>query len=154
MAYDDAARRIVTAWKERGVRDLACLAADVVVAGIQAPAADCVTFVPPDDERQLRRGVHPAESLARELAARWHLPLASLLQRTRDSTRQRALSELARRRNLAGVFAATDGITARLLLIDDIYTTGATANAAASALRRAGARHVDVVTFARTLKRS
>jgi predicted amidophosphoribosyltransferase len=57
-----------------------------------------------------------------------------------------------RRRNVAAAFAARPGVPARVVLVDDVYTTGATANAAASALRQAGARRVEVVTFARTIR--
>jgi len=79
------------------------------------------------------------------------LPVEPLLVRTRSSTRQRGLDDAARRRNVAGAFRA-DAAPPRILLIDDVYTTGATANAAASALRKAGARRIEVVTFARTIR--
>lgn len=152
VAYDDVARRVVAAWKEHGVRRLADAAADVVLATVVAPVADCVTFIPPDAERQLRRSAHPAPTLARNLAEEWGLACSPLLRRTRRSGRQRELTEAARRRNLAGVFAAVKAVPGRVVVVDDVYTTGATANAAASALRRAGARQVAVVTFARTLR--
>lgn len=152
VAYDDVVRRVVAAWKEHGVRRLADVACALVAEAVSTPVADCVTFVPPDAERQLRRGGHPAPLLARSVAARWEIGVAPLLRRTRPATRQRELTEAARRRNLAGVFDATGVIPRRVVLVDDIYTTGATAHAAASALRRAGARHVAVVTFARTLR--
>lgn len=152
VAYDDVARRVVTAWKEHGVRRLAAVAADVVVETVAPPAADCVTFVPPDAERQLRRSAHPAPMLARHLAARWSLECVPLLRRTRRTGRQRELNEAARRRNLAGAFVGVEGVPGRAVLVDDVYTTGATANAAASALRRVGAREVAVITFARTLR--
>jgi predicted amidophosphoribosyltransferase len=51
-----------------------------------------------------------------------------------------------------GAFVAVAATPARVLLVDDVYTTGATVSAAATALRRAGARQVDVVTFARTVR--
>jgi predicted amidophosphoribosyltransferase len=152
VAYDDVARRVVAAWKEHGVRRLADIAADLVVETVPAPTADCVSFVPPDAERQLWRSVHPAPMLARVLAERWGLTCTPFLQRTRRSSRQRELTEAERRRNLAGVFVAEPGVPGRVVLVDDVYTTGATANAAASALRRAGAREVAVLTFARTLR--
>jgi predicted amidophosphoribosyltransferase len=58
----------------------------------------------------------------------------------------------ARRQNVAGAFSARARVPARLGLVDDVYTTGATASAASSALRAAGARHVEVVTFARAVR--
>ncbi len=75
-----------------------------------------------------------------------------MLVRVRGSPRQRGLSRTERRRNAAAAFAATGSVSARVLLVDDVYTTGATANAAASALRKAGAREVAIVTFARTIR--
>jgi len=83
VAYDEPVRRIVAAWKERGLRRLAAWAADVVADSLAAPAVDCLTFVPPDRDRVLERGHHPAEVLARELAQRWSLELAMPLRRTR-----------------------------------------------------------------------
>ena len=71
---------------------------------------------------------------------------------SRCSPRQRELTLTERRRNVASAFRATGSAPARVTLVDDIYTTGATANAAASALRKAGAREVEVVTFARTIR--
>lgn len=150
-AYDDAARRLVHAWKERGLRRLAHAAAELVAERLPSPHADALTFVPADRDRRLARGHNPAERLARELALRWELPCVPLLERTRGG-RQRG-SSAAARRSVRGAFRATGPTQRRLVLVDDVYTTGATASAAASALRRAGARQVDVVTFARALRR-
>jgi ComF family protein len=152
VAYDDAVRKIVAAWKERGLRRLAPWAAELVVEVVPRPPSDVLTFVPPDRDRRLRRGHHPAEALANELAWRWGLQAGPLLVRTGPSRRQRGLDHAARRRNVRGAFAAREKVVRAIVLVDDVYTTGATANAAASALRRAGARRVEVVTFARTIR--
>lgn len=151
VEYDAPVRRLVGAWKERGLRRLARWAAAVVVDTLDRPAG-CLTYVPPDADRRLRRGHHPAEALARDLAARWDRPLEPVLVRVRGSPRQRELTRIERRRNVAAAFAAARPSPARIVLVDDVYTTGATANAAASALRKAGARQVEVVTFARTIR--
>lgn len=150
VAYDEAVRTVVGAWKERGLRrldrPLAC-----VVAGALQPARAPLTFVPSDPERRRERGHHPAEGLAQALGEQWGLPVLPLLAR-RHGPRQRGLELAARRANVRGTFRATGPAPAELVLVDDVYTSGATASAAAAALRRAGARHVEVVTFARALR--
>jgi predicted amidophosphoribosyltransferase len=152
VEYDAPVRRIVAAWKERGLRRLAGWAAAVVADSVARPDAAAITFVPGDPDRRLLRGHHAAERLAEELAAIWELPWVRLLVRNRGSPRQRGLTRLERRRNVAGAFRACAPVPAAVALVDDVYTTGATVNAAASALRRDGAKIVDVVTFARTIR--
>jgi predicted amidophosphoribosyltransferase len=98
------------------------------------------------------RGHHPAERLARALGERWSLPVTGLLGRTRPASRQRGLSLSDRRRNVAGAFVPAAECPARIALVDDVYTSGSTVNAAASALRKAGARRVEVITFARVVR--
>ena len=150
--YDDAVRAFIAAWKERALRRLAAAAVSVVIEVVPSPAVEVVTFVPPDPDRGLKRGHHPPRQLAELLAAQWRLPLASPLRRRRAAKRQRGLSRAERRRNVAGVFAAKGPVPRSIALVDDVYTSGATANAAASALRRAGARRVEIVTFARVVR--
>jgi len=152
VAYDDGVRRLVAGWKERGLRRLAETAAEVVHAQLPRPGAGVVTFVPADERRRLHRGHHPAERLARALAAAWELPCEPLLVRARAAPRQRGLPLAARRRNVAGAFHAVTPVRGDVLLVDDVYTTGATVAAGASALRAGGARRVDAVTFARAVR--
>lgn len=153
VAYDGAVRNIVAAWKERGLSRLADPAAALVAERTPRPTSIAVvTFVPADAARRLDRGHHPAERLARALAARWELPCEPLLVRTGHSERQRGLSLAERRRNVRGAFRAAPHSHRTVLLVDDVYTSGATASAAASALRAAGARRVDVATFARAVR--
>ncbi len=150
VAYDEAVSRLVNAWKERGLRRLAAAAAAVTADALEHRGEPLV-FVPPDAERRRNRGYHPAEALARELGARWDVPVLALLSRAGGGARQRGLTLSERRANVRGAFLATRAPPA-VVLVDDVYTTGATANAAASALRRAGARRVEVVTFARAVR--
>jgi predicted amidophosphoribosyltransferase len=151
VGYDDAARRFVHAWKERGLRRLASEAARLVAERLPPPEVDALSFVPADRGRRLARGHNPAERLALELAAAWELPCLPLLERTRGG-RQRG-SSAAERRTMRGVFRATGPAPRSIAVVDDVYTTGATAAAAASALRAAGARRVEAIAFARTLRR-
>jgi predicted amidophosphoribosyltransferase len=151
VEYDAAVKALVAGWKEHGLRRLAVLAADLVEEVVPRPEVEALVFVPPDGDRSRRRGHHPADRLARELGARWNLPVAALLRRTRVPRRQRGLSLAERRANVRGAFRARPS-PARVCLVDDVYTSGATANASASALRAAGARRVEVVTFARAIR--
>ena len=151
-AYDGPARPFVRAWKERGLRRLAPLAAELVVARLARPAADVITYIPSDPVRQLGRSTHPAESLARELGERWQLDVAGLLRRARTAERQASLPRARRGANVRGSFSPLGDAPRRVVLVDDIYTTGATVSAAASALRARGATRVDVITFARAVR--
>jgi predicted amidophosphoribosyltransferase len=152
VGYDEAARRVVHAWKERGLRRLAAELAQLVAGRLPRPDVDALTFVPADRGRRLERGHNPAERLAVELAAVWELPCLPLLDRTRGG-RQRG-SSAAARRSVRGAFRPTSHAVPRTVaVIDDVYTTGATAAAAATALRAGGARRVEAVAFARALRR-
>ena len=152
VAYDSRVRALVSAWKERGLRRLAGAAAAIVVETIEPPEVDALTYVPPDADRALSRGHHPAEALARELGRRWEVDVSGCVVRRRSTERQAGLPLAQRRRNVAGAFGARGQVPRRVLVVDDVYTSGATVSAAASALRRAGARRVEVVTFARAVR--
>ena len=152
VAYSGPARALVRAWKEHGLRRISVLAAELVAAHVERPVGDVITPIPPEPVRQLRRGQHPAEGLAAELARRWELAPAALLTRRGRTARQTGLGFDERRRNIRGAFAGTSGCPERVVLVDDVYTTGATASAAATALREAGAKEVVVVTFARATR--
>ena len=154
VAYDESVRSLVAAWKERGLRRLAAVAAEVVADAIPCPEVEALVAVPPDPDRRLKRGDHPPARLAAELSKRWRVPLLSSLERRAPGPRQRGLSRSERRTNVAGAFVAVRSPPRRVALVDDVYTSGATVSAAASVLRRAGARRVDAVTFARALRRS
>jgi predicted amidophosphoribosyltransferase len=123
-----------------------------VAETVERPNAAALTFVPPDGDRSLRRGHHPAERLARELGERWELPIEPLLGRARPVKRQRGLTLAERRANVRDAFRAARRAPPRVAVVDDVYTSGATASAAATALRRSGTRSVSIVTFARAIR--
>lgn len=114
---------------------------------------DLVIPVPLDLERLRWRGFNQAVALARVLAARRRRPLHPMaLQRCRVTPPQVGLGDDQRRRNIAGAFAVRDRTAVRgrrVLLVDDVMTTGATVDECAKTLRRAGARRVDVAVLAR-----
>jgi len=129
------------------------VAAELVVELVPRPAADVITYIPPDGDRSLRRGHQPAQALATELGRLWGLDVAPLLSRRRAVRRQTGLTRAERRRNMRGAFAAAGShVRGAVVLVDDVYTTGATVGAAATALRASGAHRVDVVSFARTVR--
>jgi ComF family protein len=152
VAYEGPAPKLVGAWKERGQWALTTELADLVVAVVPKPGATHVTFVPGDLERTLWRGTNTAEALARALGERWEIPVAALLARRRRAAKQRGLSRTERRRNVREAFEARTA-PRKIAVVDDVYTTGATVSAAATALRRAGAREIEVITFARAVRR-
>ena len=134
---------------------LAGTAAELVCETLAPPRVEGLVFVPPDGERLLMRGHNPSRELALELGRRWRLPVGDVLVRGRRAARQRGLSRDDRRRNVAGAFRARRAsVPGSLCVVDDVYTTGATASAAASALRAAGARKIHVITLARTARLS
>jgi predicted amidophosphoribosyltransferase len=150
--YVGPAPLVVRGWKERGLRRLGSLVAELVADRVRAPAADVITYIAPDPARQLKRSRHPAEALALGLGRLWDLPCAALLTRTRTTARQASLPRDRRGANARGSFRALQDVPRRVLLVDDVYTTGATASAAAGALRKGGAATVEVVTFARAVR--
>lgn len=117
-----------------------------------AAAPTNICAVPLHFTRYLARRYDQAELLARELSALTpgarHVPA---LRRTRRTSRQVGQDEHAREQNVEGAFVADASVVAgrRILLIDDVYTTGATARACVLALRSAGATEVQVLTLAR-----
>ena len=152
VSYDDAAKRLVGAWKERGQRKLAEIAAELVAGAVPRPSAYTMTFVPADENRLLERGHNPAQRLAVGLGARWQLPAVSLLRRAAGRAPQKGLTLAERRKNVRGAFSATAPVPKAIVLVDDVYTSGATVSAAATALRKGGAHKVEVVTFARAVR--
>jgi ComF family protein len=152
VIYDAPVRALVGAWKERGQRGVAVVAAGLVTEVVPRPDVEALVPVPADPDRRVRRGHSTAARLAWELAKRWQLPVRDVLVRAEGRRRQRGLALPERRRNVAGVFRPVTASPPRVALVDDVYTSGATVAAAASALREAGARRVEVVTFARALR--
>ena len=151
VRYEREARVLVAAWKERALRRLAAVAADVLADAVARPLADALAFVPADPDRGLSRGHHPAAALAERLSAVWEMPVLPLLERPRAGKAQRELGLADRRRNVVGRLPRA-GRLRHVILVDDVYTTGATASEAARCLLRADARRVDVLTFARTVR--
>lgn len=151
IVYDERARAFVREWKERGRRRLADEAAALVAEVLPRPEG-VLAFVPGDPERAWRRGDVAPRGLALSLGRLWGLPVGELLQRDRSLPRQRGLTLAERRRNVRGTVSALGAAPRLVSLVDDVYTSGATADACAAALKRAGARRVEVLTLARAVR--
>ena len=113
---------------------------------------DLVTYVPVSKKRKQERGYDQSYLLARETCRHWSVAPETLLQKTKDNAAQSSLSSREeRQKNVSGVYAAVNEEKikgARILLIDDILTTGATLREAARVLRAAGAESVICATLA------
>jgi predicted amidophosphoribosyltransferase len=142
----------VLEWKERGRRRLARDAARLVAEVVPPPVAEALAYVPGDPERAWKRGDVAPRGLAIALGSLWGMPVRDLLRRVHAQPRQRGLSLVERRRNVRGTVAATTRSPRAVCLVDDVYTSGATADACAAALRKAGASRVVVVTLARAVR--
>jgi predicted amidophosphoribosyltransferase len=102
--------------------------------------------------RAAERGYNQADVVAGALAGFHRLPRAQLLTRVRDTPPQSTLDRSARRENVAGAFAASQGAAGRTVwLVDDVLTTGATTDAAKRALEEGGAARVEIAVLASVL---
>jgi ComF family protein len=107
--------------------------------------------------RRWERGFNQSELLAREIARRWNVPVQQAVKRVKATASQAGLTNAKRRANVSGAFAMRRGVRldgARVLLVDDVLTTGASAAACARVLKRAGAVHVALLAVARTDRRT
>jgi ComF family protein len=159
VRYDDVARDLVHAFKYADRLDLAPVMGQwMAQAGASLIAdADALVPVPLHWRRLWARRFNQAAALARAMAQTTHIPLEfDLLQRVRATAQQVGLARTERARNVQGAFrvaperrAAVKG--RRLILVDDVLTTGATVDTCARVLLRAGAARVDVIVFARVV---
>ncbi len=112
--------------------------------------ADIVIGIPMSEKERRRRGFNQAFLLAEKVAEKTGKPYAEVLQKVRETKRQAKLGRRARRENLKGAFRVVDKSQVsgkRVLIVDDVLTTGATASEAAERLKKAGAKAVFVVTY-------
>lgn len=155
VAYEGPARALVGGLKFRGAAGLADQMAAAMLA--RAPPAlvhdTALVPVPLHPARLRRRGFNQAERLAAAMAARLPLPVARCLARSGGRTAQVGRGRSGRLAAVRGAVTARPPVPARVLLVDDVVTTGATLAACAEALRHAGAREVTAIAYARTLGR-
>lgn len=160
FVYDDASRKMVLAFKHGGrTEGLLMFAAQMKRAGRHFwPKADYLIPVPLHSSRLIKRRFNQSALLARKLAA--IVPPSfepDMLFRKRATPSQGAQTYKGRFRNVQGAFFVPPKMKyqlkgRRVVLIDDVMTTGATLQSCARTLKRAGASHIDVVTLARTVR--
>ena len=157
--YDDRLRTLIHLFKYEHMPSLGDPLGRLLARALPLNQSfDALVPLPLHWRRQLERGFNQSRLLAIPLARRAALPVVNALRRVRYTTAQAGLAGAARRSNVAGAFAAVPKAAAalrgaRVLLIDDVLTSGATANSAAGALKAAGVAHVTVLTLARTDRR-
>jgi ComF family protein len=155
LAYDDMSKPMVLGMKHGARKDgVAVFANWMVEAADYAREADIIMPVPLHWTRLWTRGYNQAGWLAQAIAKRLNKTYAPLtLLRKRRTPSQNGLSSSGRRRNVEGAFAVCQDIQGKhILLVDDVYTTGATINACTKILLRAGAALVDGVALARVVR--
>lgn len=136
--------------KERGiVRFLVDRLADYIVGHDPFGKIDTLTYVPMTRADRRQRGFNQAQLLASGLGRRLGIPTQRLLRKIRQTPAQARLSAKKRRENLRGAFSAVRSGSGAVLIIDDIYTTGATVEECAGVLNTNGYGPVYVLTVAR-----
>lgn len=111
---------------------------------------DVVVPVPLHRSRLRSRGFNQAELMARGLAEKIKAPLSDRLEAVRRTRDQVELTAAGRRANVEGAFRSRGAVRGKALLVDDVFTTGATLSACAAELRRAGAGEVHALSLCRT----
>jgi ComF family protein len=157
--HDSTAKMLVHGLKYRDRTDLARMMAGWMLRAGGGAVEDCdaIVPVPLHYTRRITRKFNQAGELARCMAHMAQRPLLpEALIRIKKTRQQVGLGEKARMDNLRGAFQVTQAgrdavFGKRIVLVDDVYTTGATVNAAAKALKKAGAAEIVVLTFAMAL---
>jgi ComF family protein len=156
-AYAGPLRQLIHLFKYQRMKPLAAPLSNLLAAALPLDETfDAVVPVPLHWRRRWWRGFNQAELLARAVARRRGIPVCGALRRRVSTRSQAGLTHRGRRMNVASAFRVANREAVegkRLLLVDDVMTTGSTATACARALKRAGARRVVVLTVARADRR-
>lgn len=156
-AHEQVLRELIHLYKYGRIKTLARPLGDFLAAALPRDQEfDAMVPVPLHWRRKWKRGFNQSELLARAIARRTGIPVVNALRRPHATLMQAGLSNTNRRRNVVAAFQCKRPGTVggkRVLLIDDVMTTGSTAAACALALKRAGARKVALLTVARVDRR-
>ena len=151
LKYDGVGKQVVHALKYRGYkRVVGRLAAPLMLQVVGEGHFDAVVPVPLHSSRLRKRGFNQAELLARGVAEKMKATVSDTLEVVRSTRDQVELSAAQRRANVAGAYTATKPLRGKILLIDDVFTTGATLSACAGTMVRAGAEEVHALSLCRT----
>jgi ComF family protein len=157
-SYEGTLRQLVHLFKYGGVRPLARPFGRFLAQALPRGASfDVIVPMPLHWFKQWQRGFNQADLLAREIGHKWGVPVRPVIRRRRATSPQAGLTNAKRRANVRGAFRVARGKPLqgmRVLLVDDVVTTGATASACARVLKRAGAAHVALLALARTDRRA
>jgi predicted amidophosphoribosyltransferase len=150
--YGGAVRDAIVAYKLAGERRAAATFARwVAMAAARLRRPDAIAWVPSTRKTLSARGFDPAGEIARAFAELVGMRASPLVRKIRDTSDQAGLDRAARRNNLVGAFDVPAQPPPGVLVVDDILTTGATADACARALKAGGARYVQIVAVARAV---
>ena len=156
VRYEDGAVRAVLALKESDDADqIESMATEMVTVlrkHTDAAAFDAVTFVPMYKRELRKRGYNQSELLAKEIGSQIGIPCMRTLNKIYDTCSQKSLHRTERSGNLLGVFDLCAIVqNKRILLVDDVITTGATLHECAKMLKIGGAQTVTALVFAATV---
>jgi ComF family protein len=154
-SYEGRLREWIHLFKYGRVRTLAQPLIQLLAAALpRTERFDAIVPVPLYWRKRWQRGFNQSELLARGIACKWGVPVVNALRRRRFTSAQAGLSNTERRKNVAAAFASRRQLAGqRILLIDDVLTTGSTAAACARTLRAAGAVRIVVAAPARADRR-
>jgi competence protein ComFC len=152
LRYEGVGKEIVHSLKYRGYTTVVEKLAAPLMLGIldSERRYDAIVPVPLHRSRLRKRGFNQAELLARGVAKEINAPVSDTLQVVRRTRDQVELSAAGRRANVEGAYSARSRVRGRILLIDDVFTTGATMSACSETLLGAGAREVHALSLCRT----
>ncbi len=161
-AYEGSLREAIHRWKYEGKTYLTPFFAEWMAEGLnrywESHSFDLLIPVPLHRKRLRERGFNQVLLLVKEISSRTGIPYRkTILQKKKPTIPQVTLSGLEREKGLGGAFhvIGREELTERsVLLVDDVYTTGATVNECSKMLRRGGATRVDVLTLAHAIKSS
>ncbi len=158
LEYTKAAKRAVLYLKKEGYRDSALQLARIIVTTFNEHADfgsyNVVTYVPATRTKMRKRGFNQTEEIAKYVSKLTGAPCKKLLKTTRKIRSQHTLSVSDRKENVKDAYKAVDDLKGmRVILVDDIITTGSTLKSCSSALKAGGAESVCCVTVCKSIMR-